>query len=138
MQTDLEAVQDMIQKETKPCSPNKSLTKEFAEKLHKDYQQMSPDDTWHLNDILRNRMIMFGPSVDKIKVAQNLCLWLPQLQPQKWWNKIPILVLSPKTEKPSKEASSGMIVFSSDMTMEDLKHHLEKNIDQILKDANKQ
>ncbi|KAI8378614.1 hypothetical protein BD560DRAFT_488045 [Blakeslea trispora] len=138
MQTDLEAVQDMIRKENKSFAANKSLTREFAKKLYKDYQQTSYDHAWQLHDILGNKMIMFGPSVDKTKVAQHLCDWLPQLQPQKWWNKIPVLVLPPDIEKPSIEASKGMIVFDSGMTLEDLKHYLSQRLDEILEEVNSQ
>lgn len=119
--TDLEMVQDMVKKQFKKTeSPlkYKSLTKEFAEKLHKEQTTAIPKEGWTENDILNQSLIMFDASVNKKLTASKLSQWLPQLQPQLWWGKIPLLVISSKTNQPPKELTKGMLVIKNDMELQ--------------------
>ncbi|KAI8064834.1 uncharacterized protein B0P05DRAFT_590038 [Gilbertella persicaria] len=131
LQSDLDAVQDMIQKETKPTM-NKSLAKEFAEKLYQQHRQ--PKIEWQSEDVLRNNMIMFGPLVDTEVVAKKLSTWLPQLQPEKWWGKIPVLILSSQFELPAETGSKDMLILKSDMGLRDIEEYLNTHLDKVLKE----
>jgi hypothetical protein len=124
LQSDLDIVHDMIAKENKPVrqqQPHKSLTKEFAERLYKQRANVTntAKEEWKPNDILNHRLVVFDPAVKNKKIfAVNLSAWLPQLQPERWWGKIPIMVISPESELPLKELTKGILLLKSDMTLE--------------------
>ncbi|OAD08536.1 hypothetical protein MUCCIDRAFT_105506 [Mucor lusitanicus CBS 277.49] len=119
--TDLEMVQDMVKKQSAqhaPAPKYKSLTKEFAEKLHKEQTSTPVKQDWTEGDIANQSLIMFDPSVNKKLTASKLSQWLPQLQPQLWWGKIPLLILASTSEQPPKELTRGMLVIRSDMELQ--------------------
>ncbi|CAO3613312.1 unnamed protein product [Mucor hiemalis] len=129
LQSNLDAVNDMITKEAnknKPKSQYKSLTKEFAERLYKE-QNSSTNvaSEWSPKEILEKKTVLIDPSVNIKRVAENLSSWLPHLQPEKWWGRIPVMVLSPDTEQPPQEVTKGILVITSDMKLEDVKKHLD-------------
>ncbi|KAI9486443.1 MAG: hypothetical protein EXX96DRAFT_42863 [Benjaminiella poitrasii] len=119
VQSDLDVIQDMKTKEqykNVKSKPYKSLTKEFAEKLHKEYSTPT-NNIWKPEDILNQKMIMFDPLVDQTSLANKLSHWLPQLQPDKWWGKIPVLIISPNSEIPPKELCHDLLILKSDMIL---------------------
>lgn len=119
--TDLEMVQDMVKKQfNKTESPlkYKSLTKEFAEKLHREQTKTIPKENWTENDILNQPLIMFDASVNEKLTVSKLSQWVPQLQPQLWWGKIPLLVISSKTNQPPRELIKGMLIIKDDMELQ--------------------
>lgn len=119
--TDLEMVQDMVKKQSlkhESAPRYKSLTKEFAEKLHKEQTSTLSKQDWTEKDIVNQSLIMFDPSVNEKLTAAKLSRWLPQLQPQLWWGKIPMLVLASTSKQPPKELTKGMLVITSDMELQ--------------------
>jgi hypothetical protein len=119
LQSDLDIVQSMLDKEEQQKrKPYKSLTKEFAEKLYHEHS-VAAAGSLTVQDVLNHTLIMFDPSVKNKKlIASNLCQWLPQLQPQIWWNKIPMLIISPSSELPPEELTKDMIIMKSNLTLE--------------------
>lgn len=116
LQSDIDLVEGETTRElNKHRKKYKSLSQEFAEKLYQ--HQDSTFKSYEPNDILRNKLIMFGPSVNKLKMAEKLCLWLPQLEPQAWLGKIPLLILSSNTPLPPKEANNGVLIIHDDMDL---------------------
>lgn len=123
LQSDLDIVHDMMSKELIPVKKgsHKSLTKEFAEKLYKQHAASSTaQKEIDANDILNHKLVMFDPAVKNTKsFATNLSVWLPQLQPEKWWGKIPIMIISPGSELPPQtEATKGILILKSNMKLE--------------------
>lgn len=154
--TDLEMVQDMVKKQSAqhaPAPKYKSLTKEFAEKLHKEQTSTPVKQDWTEGDIANQSLIMFDPSVNKKLTASKLSQWLPQLQPQLWWGKIPLLILASTSEQPPKELTRGMLVIRSDMELQgrhtwsigewmcllthflDIQRYLDDNLSEIIKES---
>ncbi|KAL9553076.1 hypothetical protein MBANPS3_003478 [Mucor bainieri] len=139
--TDLEMVQDMVKKQSlkhDSLPKYKSLTKEFAEKLHKEQTSTPLKQDWSENDIINQSLIMFDPSVNKKLTASRLSQWLPQLQPQQWWGKIPLLILASASDQPPKELTRGMLVIRNDMGLQDIQRYLEANLDEIMKESSMQ
>ncbi|KAK4518164.1 uncharacterized protein ATC70_001515 [Mucor velutinosus] len=139
--TDLEMVQDMVKKQSlkhESVPKYKSLTKEFAEKLHKEQTSTLSKQDWTDKDIVHQSLIMFDPSVDKKLTASKLSQWLPQLQPQIWWGKIPMLILAHTSEQPPKELTKGILVIRNDMELQDIQRYLEANLDEIMKESSMQ
>ncbi|GAN06390.1 hypothetical protein MAM1_0121d05872 [Mucor ambiguus] len=139
--TDLEIVQDMVKKQAlklESVPKYKSLAKEFAEKLHKEQTSTPLKRDWTEKDIANQSLIMFDPSVNKKSTASKLSQWLPQLQPQLWWGKIPMLILASTSEQPPKELTKGMLVIRNDMELHDIQQYLEANLDEILKESSMQ
>lgn len=123
LQSDLDMVNDMIAKEANKSKPNqqyKSLTKEFAERLYKEQSKSanSPTSEWSPKEILKKKMVLIDPSINRMRVAEKLSSWLPHLQPEKWWGKIPLMVISPDTEQPPQELTEGVLIITSDMELE--------------------
>lgn len=119
--TDLEMVQDMVKKQCfkhESAPKYKSLTKEFAEKLYKEQAFTPSKQEWTEKDILNQSLIMFDAPVNKKLTASKLSQWLPQLQPQLWWGKIPMLVLASTSDQPPKELTKGMLVIRNDMELQ--------------------
>lgn len=119
--TDLETVQDMVKKQSlkhEPAPKYKSLTREFAEKLHKEQTSALSKQDWTEKDIVNQSLIMFDPSVNKKLAAAKLSRWLPQLQPQLWWGKIPMLVLASTSDQPPKELTKGLLVIRDGMELQ--------------------
>lgn len=127
LQSDLDVVNDMITKETNKSKPNqqyKSLTKEFAERLCKE-QNKSAASEWSPKEILKKKTVLIDPSINRMRVAEKLSSWLPHLQPEKWWGRMPLMVLSPDTEQPPQELTQGVVVITSDMELEEVKNYLD-------------
>jgi HSP90 family molecular chaperone len=122
LQSDLDIVQSMLDKQDqKERKPHKSLTKEFAEKLYQEHTATSKGSSASITvqDVLNHTLIMFDPNVEnKKQVASNLCRWLPQLHPQLWWNKVPMLIISPNSELPPEELTPDIIIMKSNLTLE--------------------
>ncbi|GAA5800211.1 hypothetical protein HPULCUR_005636 [Helicostylum pulchrum] len=123
LQSDLDIVNDMISQElnrNKPKGQYKSLTKEFAERLYKQHNELSINKPveWTPNQILQQKLVLFDPAVNKKLLANQLCTWLPQLHPERWWGKVPIMVISPESELPPKELTTGILVIKSNMKLE--------------------
>ncbi|KAG2233285.1 hypothetical protein INT48_001597 [Thamnidium elegans] len=139
LQSDLDIVNDMISQElnrNKPKGQYKSLTKEFAERLYKQHNELSTNKPveWTPNQILQQKLVLFDPAVNKKLVANQLCTWLPQLHPERWWGKVPIMVISPESELPPKELTTGILVIKSDMKLEDVKEYFDTCLDDIIKE----
>lgn len=119
LQSDLDIVQSMLNKEEQQKrKPYKSLTKEFAEKLYHEHATV-PSASVTVQDVLNHTLIMFDPSVkNKKQVARNICQWLPQLKPQLWWDKVPMLIISPSSELPPTELTADMIIIKSKPSLE--------------------
>ncbi|KAI7906923.1 uncharacterized protein BX663DRAFT_494223 [Cokeromyces recurvatus] len=135
LQSDVDIVKEMISKELNKAiksKPYKSLTQEFAEKLHQKYNAYT-NKKWEPDDILKQKMIMFDPLVNQTLIAKKLCQWLPQLQPQLWWGKIPMLIISSNSDLPPKELTKDLLIFKSNMEFEDLKNYLDVRLKNITK-----
>lgn len=120
LQSDLDIVNDMLLKESskdKPKNQYKSLTKEFAERLYKQHNKPSKAADWEASQILGHKLVMFDPQVSKKTFSNTLSLWLPQLQPERWWGKVPLMVISPDSELPPRELTRGILVIKSDMEL---------------------
>ncbi|KAI8983136.1 hypothetical protein BDB01DRAFT_792659 [Pilobolus umbonatus] len=130
LQSDKDLVQDMLQKENRKTVPVKSVKKDFADKLHKQFTSTRPHQ-WTANDIMNNPLIMFDADVNKADMIHKLTTWIPELEPNKWWGKIPVLVLSSPVDN---ELCRGMIVLDPRMDLSDLKHYFQMNLDRIMKE----
>lgn len=113
--SDMDIVQTELNKQQSSKGPKKTLAQEFADELYK--QQRVNHIDWTTTDILNNPLIQFDPSINKKKVAARLCKWLPYLQPDRWWNKVPLMIISPENEIP-KKLSEGIMIIYSDMKLE--------------------
>lgn len=113
--SDMDIVQTELNKQQSSKGPKKTLAQEFADELYK--QQRVNHIDWTTTDILNNPLIQFDPSINKKSMAARLCKWLPYLQPGRWWNKVPLMIISPENEIP-KNLSEGIMVIYSDMTLE--------------------
>ncbi|KAI8638784.1 hypothetical protein BD408DRAFT_10759 [Parasitella parasitica] len=136
--TDLDIVQDMINKKSdknNPAHKPTSLTREFAERLYKEQTASASRLDWTENDIINQSLIMFDAPVNKKLTASKLSEWLPKLQPQLWWGKIPMLIISSTSHQPSKELTKGMLVIKDDMELEDIQDYLEANLDDIVEES---
>lgn len=121
LQSDLDLVQDMISKETdknRPKNQYKSLTKEFAERLYKQHNEQTKTTEWKASQILGHKLVMFDPQVNKKAFSNTFIQYLPQLQPENWWGKIPLMVISPSSVLPPSELTKGILVVKSDMELE--------------------
>jgi hypothetical protein len=105
--SDQDIVQSMLSEQ-----PKRPLKKEFAEKLYKEHSSEFQRDLSE-KDILEG-LVMFEPSVNKKRMARRLCQWLPELQPQRWWNKIPLLVVSKAIPK---DTTKGILCVTQDMQL---------------------
>lgn len=126
LQSDMDMVQDMISKEAnkhKPKNQYKSLTREFAERLYKQHNEEKPTTIeWKASQILGHKLVMFDPQVNKKAFSNTFSQYLPHLQPENWWGKVPLMVISPSSVLPSRELTQGILVVKSDM---DLKGKVE-------------
>jgi hypothetical protein len=114
LQSDLDLVNEMI----KPKIHNKSLTKEFAEQFYKNHVNLTNDKKTDSSQILNHKLVMFDPKItNKNLTAQKLSAWLPELNPEKWWGKIPILIISSNSELPSKDLTKGILIIKEDMEL---------------------
>ncbi|KAI8882669.1 hypothetical protein K501DRAFT_333906 [Backusella circina FSU 941] len=125
--SDQDTVQSMILRQQQP--QRKPLKKEFATKL---YEEHSSEFQRELNvqDIL-NGLVMFEPNVNKNKMAQQLCQWLPELQPQRWWGKIPLLIVSKSIPA---ETAKGILCVTEDMQLQDIQSYINENLDSVIKE----
>lgn len=157
LQSDLDIVNDMISKEinkNKPKNQYKSLTIEFANRLYKQHNEPSKTTEWKSSQILSHNLVMFDPQVNKKTFSNKLILWLPQLQPERWWGKVPIMVISPGSELLPKELTKGILIIKSDMELEgnikykrkiqhiyclylDVKNYFDTHLDEIIKENSK-
>ncbi|CEP15058.1 hypothetical protein [Parasitella parasitica] len=119
--TDLDIVQDMVNKQSNRNNPPykyKSLTREFAERLYKEQSATVSRQHWTENDVLNQSLIMFDTPVNRKLTASRLSRWLPKLQPQLWWGKIPMLIISSTSHQPPTELTKGMLVIQDGMELE--------------------
>lgn len=123
--SDIDAVRQMLAKQQatakKKNKPAKSLTQEFAEALHKHYYYHTGPSiqktSWTPDEILQNRLLMFGPTVNRDDWALRLSHWLPHLEPGKWWGILPTLVLPSHSDEIPSELARGMLVLTGDMQL---------------------
>ncbi|KAI9359165.1 hypothetical protein BD770DRAFT_66172 [Pilaira anomala] len=142
LKSDLDIVNNMILQElnkNKPKSQHKSLTKEFAERLYKQYNELNTNKTveWTPNQILQQKLVVFGPDVNKKMFVNQLSAWLPQLNPERWWGKVPCMIISPETEYPSKDLTRGILVIKSDMKLQDIKDYFDTHLDNVINENSK-
>ncbi|KAG2225752.1 hypothetical protein INT45_011420 [Circinella minor] len=131
--SDLQAVQDMITKKEQEMTSHHnrrkgvlSLREEFARALHKQSTTMATMTTgetttkisWSPGHILGNKLLTFGPDIDKNKVVKQWCGYMSKLEPERWWGIMPALVVSSQKDAQSLSSSKqgrGILIFSSDM-----------------------
>ena len=130
--SDLQAVQDMITKKERELSVNNnrrkgghSLREEFARALHKQsttMATMTAEETtktpWSAERLLGNKLLTFGPHIDKNRVAKQWCEYMSTLEPERWWGIMPVLVVPSQKDAQSLSSSKqgrGILIFSSDM-----------------------
>ncbi|KAI9020021.1 hypothetical protein CLU79DRAFT_888444 [Phycomyces nitens] len=125
---DIDTVRSMVSQSngTRPARMQRSLKQEFAEALYKG--QDAYRNQWTPQTVLENRLLMMGPSVDKNKMAERLCEFLPQLKPEIWWGKIPVLIVSPESSLPVT-LTKGMLILTSDMQCADIEQYLVANFE---------
>ncbi|KAI8146262.1 hypothetical protein BJV82DRAFT_576552 [Fennellomyces sp. T-0311] len=124
--SDREAVKTMT---TKSPSRRSDLTKEFARAFHRQAQEKPIE--WSPDLILRNKLLTFGPSVDRQEIAIRWCDFMAELEPERWWGILPALVVTRKdaTSLASSERGRGILVFTSDMGCSEIKNYLKANLD---------
>lgn len=114
-QSDTETVQNEINKQNKTHKSHKPLAQEFADQLYKQHSIKNKE--WATSDLLNNPLILFDTSIQKNTSAEKLCQWLPELQPELWWNKIPLIVVSSKDKIP-KDTIKDVLVIGNDMSLD--------------------
>ncbi|KAL0083620.1 hypothetical protein J3Q64DRAFT_1138542 [Phycomyces blakesleeanus] len=127
--SDMDTVRSMVSQSsgTRAARMHKSLKQEFAEALYKGHDTSFRRE-WTPKTVLENRLLMMGPSVDKNKMAERLCEILPQLKPEIWWGKIPVLIVSPESSLPVT-LTKGMLILTSDMQCADIEQYLAANFE---------
>ncbi|KAI9469313.1 hypothetical protein BDB00DRAFT_934472 [Zychaea mexicana] len=148
--SDMQAVQDMTQKQaaaneaTAMHKKRGGLREEFARALHKQHTMAGTAAAaarrlpWSPNLILGNRLLTFGPRVDKHAVAQQWTGCMAKLEPERWWGILPVLVVATQEDGQRlahSERGRGILIFSSDMGCSDfitgleMKAYLEANLE---------
>ncbi|KAI7856806.1 hypothetical protein BDC45DRAFT_566870 [Circinella umbellata] len=144
--SDIQAVQDMITKKEQETASHHNkrkggliLREEFARALHKQSTTMATMTTgetttkisWSPERILSNKLLIFGPDIDKNKVVKQWCDYMSKLEPERWWGIMPALVVSSQKDAQSLSSSKqgrGILIFSSDMGYSDMKKYLDQNL----------
>ncbi|CAO3652970.1 unnamed protein product [Cunninghamella echinulata] len=139
LQSDQEAVQSMIQqqqqqhyKKSTTRSPL-SLGEEFKKALYHDEEIKNRkninNDTfqWTKERILNEKLCMYDPNIKDLNHFTNqLIKWLPHLQPEKWWGKIPTLFLSSSMKMdPDLIKQKDILILYEDMNLDDIQQSIQ-------------
>ncbi|KAI9282184.1 hypothetical protein BY458DRAFT_552409 [Sporodiniella umbellata] len=114
---DQRTVQQEIQQHAPPVSA-KLPGQEFADQLYQEHAFLI-NQAWTPKDFLNNPWVLFDEQVPKDSSAQTLCHWLPYLQPERWWNKVPLIVVSDQN-KSLQQTSNEVLIIPYNSSLEGL------------------
>ncbi|KAI9300537.1 hypothetical protein BJ944DRAFT_291627 [Cunninghamella echinulata] len=136
LQSDQEAVQSMVQQQyKKPTTtrPPLTLREEFKKALYHDEEiknrkNINNDNIqWTKERVLNEKLCMYDPNIKDLNhFANQLIKWLPHLQPEKWWGKIPTLFLSSSMKKdPDLIKQKDILILYEDMDLDDIQRSIQ-------------
>ncbi|KAI8097612.1 uncharacterized protein BX664DRAFT_326799, partial [Halteromyces radiatus] len=132
--SDQNTVQDMIQQQQQQKTTHRSkrsippFGQEFANAFYKEQQQERPKKIeWTPSMILNEKLFMCDPSLDAQQIADKLVSWLPQLQPELWWGKLPTLYVS-SSSLPSDDLAKGILILNDAMDCQDINEYLRQHL----------
>ncbi|KAI7872374.1 hypothetical protein BDF14DRAFT_1752740 [Spinellus fusiger] len=127
--TDMQIVEGQMPqpKKSTPEQHYLSLKQQFANALYTTHSTKAVSERTH-QSILENRLLVIDPSLDKYKIAEQLSVHLPQLEPQHWWGRLPVMIVKSSADL-SDLSTHGILVFTSDMQCSDMSNYLAENLE---------
>ncbi|ORZ01785.1 hypothetical protein BCR43DRAFT_487509 [Syncephalastrum racemosum] len=131
---DRATVQGMIKKQARKTQqrPSKSISDELMEALR---ERGVSTKSITVDQVLANPLLMMHPKVNQLDYATRLHRCIPALQPERWWRKVPIIVVPEQLHTTIEKEGRGIIVFSEDMRYEDMKLYLDQNLDRKIMES---
>lgn len=115
--SDRATVQGMVKKQAarKSQRPAKSISDELMAALR---ERGVSTKSITIDQVLANPLLMVHPKVNHLEYAARLHRCIPALQPERWWRKVPTLVVPKQLHADIEKEGHGIIVFSEDMRYE--------------------
>ncbi|KAG2176236.1 hypothetical protein INT43_005470 [Umbelopsis isabellina] len=138
MPSDIDAIQSMIDTLNKESAaakrgraPPLSLTQVFADELYRSHNMdpasIMPEQTTSIAD---NELLFFPPKMSeksKAIMVEKLQKALPLLRPNRWWRKIPIVIVDDIADIDEID-TAGILVFAPNMSIEDMAAYVESSL----------
>ncbi|CAO3680719.1 unnamed protein product [Umbelopsis ramanniana] len=141
MPSDIDAAEKMISSLSEQRSvssnarkPAPSLSQIFANELYRSPLAQNVTDISNRRSKLqldKNELLFFQPQMHpriKESMKSNLQQALPVLCSERWWQKVPLLCVEDDQEITGID-TSGILVFTADMSTKDMQNYIEENLD---------